>query len=148
VSADERTLQDLIRILIVEDNRGDVLLVREALLQSNLRFELNHLANGEEAFEYVRRFGKDGFEQGPDLVVLDLNLPKRDGWEILDEMRSSPTLRETPVVILSSSGAPEDLSRASKVAGSIYIRKPSNLEEFLAIGKRIEDFLHAQRDAP
>jgi chemotaxis family two-component system response regulator Rcp1 len=128
------------QILIVEDNRGDVLLVNEALKESNLQFELTHVADGEEAFEFLHRSGDHAGAPQPDLVLLDLNLPKRDGWDVLEEIRSLPDLNATPVVILSSSGSPDDLSRAGKAARSIYIRKPSNLDEFMAIGKRIERF--------
>lgn len=135
----------LIRILIVEDNRGDVLLVREALKESSLHFELNHVADGEEAVQYIHRTGCHASARLPDLVLLDLNLPKRDGWEVLGEIRSQPELRTTPVVILSSSGSPEDIRRAESGLHSIYIRKPSNLEEFLAIGKRIEHFWMSAR---
>ena len=129
-----------IRILIVEDNRGDVLLVKEALKESSLHFELSHVADGEEAVQYIHRTGSHASAKSPDLVLLDLNLPKRDGWEVLGEIRSQPELRTTPVVILSSSASPEDIRRAESGNHSIYIRKPSNLEEFLAIGKRIEHF--------
>ena len=129
-----------LQILIVEDNRGDVLLVREALRESSLQFELNHVADGEEAVEYIHRTGGHAGAGRPDLVLLDLNLPKRDGWDVLNEIRSEPDLRTTPVVILSSSGSPDDIRRAESGSHSIYIRKPSNLEDFLAIGKRIEHF--------
>jgi CheY-like chemotaxis protein len=134
-----------IRILIVEDNRGDVLLVKEALKESNLQFELSHVADGEEAVQFIQRTGSHASARPPDLVLLDLNLPKRDGWEVLGEIRSQPELRTTPVVILSSSGSPEDIRRAESGDHSIYIRKPSNLEEFLAIGKRIELFWTSAR---
>jgi chemotaxis family two-component system response regulator Rcp1 len=130
----------VVRILIVEDNRGDVLLVREALKESNLKFELTHIADGEQAFDYLQRRGVHRNADLPNLVLLDLNLPRRDGWEVLDEIRTMPDLRATPVVILSSSGNPEDRERAARTPNSLYIRKPSTLDEFLAVGKQIEDF--------
>ena len=132
-------------ILIVEDNRGDVLLVKEALKESSLQFELNHVADGEEAVQYIHRTGCHSGARRPDLVLLDLNLPKRDGWEVLGEIRAKPELRTTPVVILSSSASPDDIRRAEAGSHSIYIRKPSSLEEFLAIGKRIEHFWTSDR---
>jgi CheY-like chemotaxis protein len=125
-----------VQIFIVEDNLGDVLLVREALKESSLQFEMRHAADGEEAIQAIHR---DRIR--PDLVLLDINLPKRDGWEVLTELRSNPDTRAVPVVVLSSSGAPEDRDRASRNLPSLYIQKPSNLEDFLAVGKTIEDFL-------
>jgi chemotaxis family two-component system response regulator Rcp1 len=132
--------QDVVRILIVEDNRGDALLVREALKESNLRFELTHISDGEKAFDYLRRRGEHLNADRPHLVLLDLNLPKRDGWEVLDEIRVTPDLERTPVVILSSSGNPADRERAARTPNSLYIRKPSTLDEFLAVGQQIESF--------
>jgi chemotaxis family two-component system response regulator Rcp1 len=132
--------QEAVHILIVEDNRGDVRLVREALKESSLRFELTHLADGEQAFDYLRRRGQHLNAVRPHLILLDLNLPRRDGWEILDEIRASADLQGTPVVILSSSGNPEDRERAARRHSILYIRKPSTLDEFLAVGKQIEQF--------
>ena len=129
------------RILIVEDNRGDVLLVEVALREAGLRFELIHLADGEKAVNYLRKIatGSNG-DLSLDLVLLDLNLPKRDGWEVLEELRSVPMERPVPVVILSSSSAPHDMARAERLGVSKYIRKPSTLDEFLAIGQIIKQF--------
>ena len=124
------------RILIVEDNRGDVLLVELALREAGLTFELIHMADGEKAIDYLRKYA------GPplDLVFLDLNLPKRDGWEVLEELRSVPTEQPVPVIILSSSSAPHDIARAERLGVAKYIRKPSTLDEFLAIGQKISQF--------
>jgi two-component system, chemotaxis family, response regulator Rcp1 len=130
----------MMNILIVEDNEGDVLLVKEALRETGIEFHLKHLADGEQALIYFNSRVRNSDSTAPDLVLLDLNLPKRDGWEVLQVLRRSPDLNRTPVVILSSSNAPEDLRRAASVDSLIYIRKPSNLDDFLAIGKRIEAF--------
>jgi chemotaxis family two-component system response regulator Rcp1 len=131
---------DVVRILIVEDNRGDALLVREALKESQLRFELTHISDGEKAFDYLRRRGEHLNADRPHLVLLDLNLPKRDGWEVLDEIRGSPDLEGIPVIVLSSSGNPADRERAARTPNSLFIRKPYTLDEFLAVGKQIERF--------
>ncbi len=127
--------------MIVEDNPGDVLLVREALNESELRFELSHVSDGEKAVNYLHHRGEYKETLKPDLVLLDLNLPKRTGWEVFDEMRSEDELKDVPVVILSSSGAPEDRRRVERASRSIYIRKPSDFDEFLGIGKQIKDFV-------
>jgi CheY-like chemotaxis protein len=134
-----------LKILLVEDNPGDVLLVREALREADLQFELLHISDGEEAVRYVRN--REPRLHIPVLVLLDLNLPKCDGWEILDELRAAPDFARTPVVILSSSGAPADVSRALKFERLIYIRKPPSLDEFLSLGWRIREFLAAANAA-
>ena len=133
------------RILIVEDNRGDVLLVEVALREAGLRFELIHLADGENAMVYVHELSKAGEYPPVDLVFLDLNLPKRDGWEILEALRSVPLKNPIPVFILSSSNAPQDLARAQLLGVSKYIRKPSTLDEFLAIGQTVKQFWAVSR---
>ena len=130
---------------MVEDNPGDVILVREALAESNLRFQLSHVTDGEQAVNFLHRRGEYKHTPKPDLVLLDLNLPKRTGWEVFDEMRSEDSLRDVPVVILSSSGAPEDKRRAECAPRSIYIQKPADFEEFLRIGHRIKEFLLRQQ---
>ncbi len=128
------------RILIVEDNRGDVLLVEVALREAGLRFELTHLADGEKALVFVGKLSNGADHPPFDLVFLDLNLPKRDGWEVLEALRSIPLKHPVPVFILSSSSAPQDLARAERLGVSKYIRKPSTLDEFLAIGQAVKQF--------
>ncbi len=131
---------EMLKILIVEDNEGDVLLVKEALREHSIEFDIKHLSDGEQALAYLSNRVRFSGSNVPDLVLLDLNLPKRDGWEVLQVLRRSPDLNRTPVIILSSSNAPEDVQRAAGLESLIYIRKPTNLEDFLAIGKRIETF--------
>ncbi len=126
------------RILIVEDNRGDVLLVEVALREAGLQFELIHIADGEKAIDYLRKLANGSGGRSLDLVLLDLNLPKRDGWEVLEELRSVPAEHSVPVVILSSSSAPQDLARAERLGVLKYIRKPSTLDEFMAIGQKLK----------
>jgi len=128
------------RILIVEDNRGDVLLVEVALREAGLRFELIHMSDGEKAIEYLRTLTNGNGGPSLDLVLLDLNLPKRDGWEVLEELRSVTGKHSVPVVILSSSSAPQDVARAESLGVLKYIRKPSTLDEFMAIGQKIRQF--------
>jgi chemotaxis family two-component system response regulator Rcp1 len=127
------------RILIIEDNRGDVLLVEVALRESGLQFELIHLSDGEMAVDYLLKLG-NGRGSSLDLVLLDLNLPKRDGWEVLETLRSVTLKHPVPVMILSSSSAPHDIVRAERLGVSKYIRKPSTLDEFLAIGQTVKQF--------
>jgi CheY-like chemotaxis protein len=126
------------RILIVEDNRGDVLLVEVALREAGLQFELIHLADGEKAVDYLIELGNGRGGSSLDLVLLDLNLPKRDGWEVLETLRSVDLTHLVPVMILSSSSAPHDIARAERLGVSKYIRKPSTLDEYLAIGQTVK----------
>lgn len=126
------------RILIVEDNRGDVLLVEVALREAGLRFELIHMADGEKAMSYLDTLADRSGGALFDLVFLDLNLPKRDGWEVLEALRSIPLKHPVPVFILSSSSAPQDMARAERLGVAKYIRKPSTLDEFLAIGQTVK----------
>jgi chemotaxis family two-component system response regulator Rcp1 len=126
------------RILIVEVYRGDVLLVEVALREAGLRFELIHMSDGEKAIEYLRMFNNTNRDSSLDLVLLDLNLPKRDGWEVLEELLEVQMKRPVPVVILSSSNAPQDLARAERLGVLKYIGKPSTLDEFLAIGQKLK----------
>jgi chemotaxis family two-component system response regulator Rcp1 len=128
------------RILIVEDNRGDVLLVDVALREAGLQFELIHLSDGEKAVEYLRKLGNGHGGPSLDLVLLDLNLPKRDGWEVLETLRSVSLKHPVPVIILSSSSAPHDMARAERLGVWKYIRKPSTLDEFLEIGRTVKQF--------
>ena len=129
-----------LHILIVEDNDADVLLVREALKHSGLRFQLTHVLDGEQAILWLRSVGADPTTTSPNLVILDLNIPKRDGWEVLSELRSIGEFRSTPIVILSSSGNPDDQARAENLPAVIYIRKPSTLDDFMSVGREIRRF--------
>ena len=126
------------RILIVEDNRGDVLLVEVALREAGLRFDLIHMSDGEKAMSFLSRLTNGNGDEDLDLVFLDLNLPRRDGWEVLEALRSIPLKHPVPVFILSSSNAPQDLARAERMGVAKYIRKPSTLDEFLAIGQTVK----------
>jgi chemotaxis family two-component system response regulator Rcp1 len=126
------------RILIVEDNRGDVLLVEVALREAGLQFELIHKTDGEEAVEYLRALTNGDLSTFLDLILLDINLPRRSGWDVLEELRAIPRKHQIPVIILSSSSALHDVSRAESLGVLKYIRKPSTLEEFLAIGQKLK----------
>jgi CheY-like chemotaxis protein len=121
----------MIRILIVEDNRSDVVLLRHALAEHGVRYEPTLIADGEEAIQFVTGPPEGGL---PSLVILDLNLPKRDGLEVLSAIRASDRLREVPVVILTTSDSPVEQERAERTGVRAYLRKPPDLESFLALG--------------
>ncbi len=129
-----------IEILLVEDNPGDVRLTIEALREGKVRNNLNVAGDGVEAMAFLRREGKYASSPRPDLILLDLNLPKMDGREVLSEIKSDGTLRPIPVVILTTSRAEQDVLRSYDLHANCYITKPVDLDQFITVVKTIEDF--------
>jgi chemotaxis family two-component system response regulator Rcp1 len=119
--------------VLIEDNRGDVGLVRIALEQHNVRCEVAVIFNGEIALKFVDEIDADR-QPCPDLFIVDLNLPKKPGKEVLKRMRASAACREVPVVVLTSSDSQKDKDDTAPFAPSHYLKKPSNLNEFMALG--------------
>jgi chemotaxis family two-component system response regulator Rcp1 len=131
---------DAIDILLVEDNEGDARLAREAMSDSKIRNTLHHVMDGEEAMAFLRNEDKFGGAPRPDLILLDLNLPKKDGRQVLAEIKGDEDLKRIPVVILTVSSAEEDVLKAYNLHANCYITKPIGLAQFLKIVKSIEDF--------
>lgn len=129
-----------IRILLVEDNPGDVRLTREALRDAKMVNELHVASDGVEALAFLRREPPYTTAPRPDLILLDLNLPRVDGREVLSAIKSSPELRTIPVVVLTSSGAEEDVARSYDLHANCYVRKPVELQSFLHVVQTIDDF--------
>ncbi len=129
-----------IEILLVEDNPGDADLARAALEDCKIRNSLYTVGDGEEAMTFLRRRGKHKDVPRPDLVLLDLNLPKKDGREVLAEIKSDPDLKRIPVVILTISKDEEDILRAYNLHANCFITKPIDLSQFMKVVKAIEDF--------
>jgi len=129
-----------IEILMVEDNLGDVRLTQEALSEGKVRNHLHVVADGVEAMAFLRREGQHAHAPQPDLILLDLNLPKKSGPEVLAEIKADPELRRIPVVILTVSKAEEDVLKSYNLHANCYITKPVNLDQFLEVVKSIEDF--------
>jgi len=127
-------------ILLVEDNPGDADLAREALQDSKLNNNLTVVGDGEAAMAYLRREKPYKDALRPDLVILDLNLPKKDGREVLAEMKADDRLKRIPVVILTTSQAEEDVLKAYNLHANCYISKPIDLNQFMKVVKSIEDF--------
>jgi two-component system, chemotaxis family, response regulator Rcp1 len=125
-----------IEILLVEDNPGDVRLTIEALRDSKVRNNLQVAVDGVAALEQLRRQDVPR----PDLILLDLNLPKKDGREVLAEIKADPALKTIPVVILTTSRAEQDVLRSYELQANCYISKPVDLEQFITVVKSIEDF--------
>lgn len=129
-----------IEILLVEDNPGDVRLTMEALKEGKLLNNLSVVGDGVEALAFLRREGKFADSVRPDLILLDLNLPKRSGLEVLADIKADEDLRRTPVVILTTSQAEQDIVKSYNLYANCYVSKPVDLEQFMTVVKSIEDF--------
>lgn len=129
-----------IEILLVEDNQGDVRLTKEALKEGKVKNNLQVAYDGVEALEYLQQKGEHQDRVKPDLILLDLNLPRMDGRELLGKIKEDPDLRRIPVVILTTSKAEEDIVRSYDLHANCYITKPVDLEKFIVVVKSIEDF--------
>jgi CheY-like chemotaxis protein len=129
-----------IDILLVEDDPGDVLITQEALEHSKVTNTLAIVGDGVEAISYLRREGEYADVTRPDLILLDLNLPKRDGREVLEEIKSDPELRRIPVVVLTTSGAEEDILRSYDLHANAFVTKPVDFERFVEVVRQVDDF--------
>ena len=129
-----------IQILLVEDNPGDVMLTEEALLESKVLNRLTVAEDGVEAMEMLRREGPYADHPRPDLILLDLNLPRMDGREVLAAIKTDPDLRRIPVVILTTSEAESDVMKAYDLYANCYIVKPVDLDQFIHVIRTIEGF--------
>ena len=129
-----------IEILLVEDDPGDVLMTREAFEDYKIANRLTVVSNGEDAIAYLHRQGRFADAVTPDLVLLDLNLPRRDGREVLADIKGDPNLRRIPVVILTTSEAEEDVIAAYDLHANAYVRKPVDFEQFVSAVRAIDDF--------
>ncbi|MCU1364621.1 MAG: response regulator, partial [Ilumatobacteraceae bacterium] len=129
-----------IEILLVEDDPGDVLMTQEAFHDYKIANRLSVVTNGEDAIAYLRKQGRFADAPTPDLVLLDLNLPRRDGREVLLDIKGDPDLRRIPVVILTTSEAEEDVIAAYDLHANAYVRKPVDFDQFVAAVRAIDDF--------
>ena len=127
-------------ILLVEDSPTDVLLAQEALEQAKVLNQLHVVSDGVEAMQYLRREAPFEAAGRPDLILLDLNLPRKDGREVLAEIKGDPNLRRIPVVVLTTSKAEEDILRAYGLHANCYVAKPVDFDQFTLVVKSIENF--------
>jgi CheY-like chemotaxis protein len=135
----EITPGSAISILLVEDDPGDVLMTREALAESKLLNDLHVLADGREAIDHLTEAAQ-GTRPRPDLILLDLNLPKVDGREVLAFIKGEPRLRRIPVVVLTTSSAEEDIARSYDNYANAYVTKPVDFEQFMGVVRKVDDF--------
>ena len=129
-----------IEVLLVEDDEGDVLMTREALDEGKVLNRLNVVGDGVEAIDYLR--GEKGYEGAtrPDLILLDLNLPKRDGRQVLADVKGDPDLRRIPIVVLTTSEAEEDVLRSYDLHANAYVTKPVDFDRFVEVIRQIDEF--------
>jgi CheY-like chemotaxis protein len=129
-----------IEVLLVEDDPGDVLMTQEAFEDHKVRNNLTVVSDGAEALAYLRREGKYADAVRPDLILLDLNLPRRDGREVLAEIKKDPELGRIPVVVLTTSAADEDILRSYQLHANAYVTKPVDFDRFIQVIRQIDEF--------
>ena len=135
-----KAIGEMVDILLVEDNEGDARLAKEAMRDSKIRNTLHHVTDGEDAMTFLRKAGKHCEAPRPDLILLDLNLPKKDGRQVLAEIKGDESLRRIPVVILTVSSAEEDILKTYNLHANCYITKPIDLDQFMKVVRSVEDF--------
>ncbi len=136
----EPTPLDVVDVLLVEDDDGDVLMTREAFEHHKIRNKLHVVRDGEEALQFLHREGSYADAPRPGLILLDLNLPRRDGREVLAELKADPELRVIPVVVLTTSEAEEDIVRSYSLHANAYVSKPVDFDRFIDVIRQIDDF--------
>jgi len=129
-----------VNILLIEDNPGDVRLTQEAFKEGNMNIKLDVVMDGVEAIKYLRKEMPYNQATMPDLILLDLNLPKKDGREVLQEIKTDAKLKRTPVVVLTTSNAQQDILKSYNLHVNCYVNKPVDFDKFFDIIQKIEDF--------
>jgi CheY-like chemotaxis protein len=137
---DSTTSLHVVDVLLVEDDQGDVLMTREAFEHHKIRNKLHVVTDGEQALQFLRREGEYADMPRPGLILLDLNLPRRDGREVLGEIKADPELRTIPVVVLTTSEAEEDILRSYSLHANAYVSKPVDFDRFIEVIRQIDDF--------
>lgn len=130
----------MIHVLLIEDDPGDVLITREAFAENKVRNHLSVVNDGVKALQFLRREAEYAGAPRPDLILLDLNLPRMDGHEVLAHIKSDADLQRIPVVVLTTSDAEEDVLRSYDLHANAYVTKPVDFERFLGVVRQIDDF--------
>ena len=131
---------EIIDVLLVEDDPGDVLLIREAFEDNKVRNRLHVVSDGVEAIDFLRKQGAHADAPTPDLILLDLNLPRMDGREVLQALKQDESLRSIPVVVLTTSESEEDVLRSYSLHANAYVTKPVDFERFIDVVRQIDEF--------
>jgi len=136
VSVDRRAID----VLLVEDDPGDALMIRESFEHHEITHALHHVTDGVDAMRFLRREDEFAGRPRPDLILLDLNLPRMDGREVLREVKGDPTLRAIPIIVLTTSEADEDILRSYELHANAYVTKPVDFDEFMEVIRMTDDF--------
>jgi CheY-like chemotaxis protein len=131
---------DVVDVLLVEDDPGDILMTKEAFEHYKIRNQLHVVTDGEQALDFLHQVGDYASAPRPGLILLDLNLPRRDGLEVLAELKQDPVLRVIPVVVLTTSQAEEDILRSYSLHANAYVSKPVDFERFMDVIRQIDNF--------
>ena len=134
------TICEVVEILLVEDNPGDVRLTQEVLRDGKVQNNMSVVMDGVDAISFLRQTGEYAGAPRPDIILLDLNLPKKDGREVLADIKADPDLKHIPVVVLTTSSAEQDIFRSYDLHANCYITKPVDLDQFIKVMRSIEDF--------
>ena len=129
-----------VEVLLVEDNEGDIRLIKEAFKDSKIVNKFSVVGDGQQALDYLNKRGEFESADRPDLILLDLNLPKINGFDVLNEVKSNPEFQKIPVIIFSSSTSDSDVMRSYDLKANSYVSKPADLEEFLNVVRTIDEF--------
>jgi CheY-like chemotaxis protein len=129
-----------LQILLVEDNEGDVRLIKEAFNESNIDKSFSVAKDGEDALNYLYKKGKYADCLRPDIIFLDINLPKKNGFEVLEQIKNDPDLKRIPVIMLSSSSSEDHIHKSYELSANCYVTKPVDFDEYTEVVKTIEDF--------
>ena len=129
-----------VELLLVEDDDGDIFLTEEAFRETGMNLHINVVTDGEQALDYLHRRGPYAQATRPDLVLLDLNMPRKDGREVLEEIKQDPDLQQIPVAVLTTSDAEEDILQAYHLHANCYIRKPIDIKRFFEVMREIGNF--------
>ena len=136
MSVDRRAID----VLLVEDDPGDALMIRESFEHHEITHALHHVTDGVDAMRFLRREDEFAGRPRPDLILLDLNLPRMDGREVLREVKGDPTLRAIPIIVLTTSEADEDILRSYELHANAYVTKPVDFDEFMEVIRMTDDF--------
>lgn len=131
---------EIMHVLLVEDNPGDIRLTQEAIKEGTVPKELHVVKDGVEALEFLRKQGKYALSPTPDIILLDLNLPRKDGREVLAEVKTDEVLRFIPIIVLTTSDSEQDITKAYSLCANCFITKPVDLDQFIFIIRQIEIF--------
>lgn len=137
---DSKAISQAIHILLVEDNPGDIRLTKEVLKEGKIRNDLSVVTDGEEALLFLKKEGKYKDARPPDIILLDLNLPKKDGRQVLAEIKADPILMLIPVIVLTTSSAEKDILNMYAIHANCYITKPVDFDQFINVVRSIENF--------